>query len=73
MGNKKSQMVLKREPGRVLVPLVRKRDYDRFGHSYGSFTRSFHLPKEDQTKNVTAKFKDRVLEIKKPKTEEPKK
>jgi HSP20 family protein len=52
---------------------VEKKDYHRFERSYGSFTRSFHLPKEVQTEKVAAKFKDGVLEIKIPKTEEAKK
>ncbi len=73
MANKKPQAVVKREPGRVFVPLVEKKDYHRFERSYGSFTRSFHLPKEVQIEKVAAKFKDGALEIKIPKTEEAKK
>jgi len=41
--------------------------------SYGSFTRSFRLPSEVQTGKATAKFKEGVLEIRIPKTEEAKK
>jgi HSP20 family protein len=40
---------------------------------FGSFTRSFHFPKEVQTEKAVVKFKDGVLEIKIPKTEEVKK
>jgi HSP20 family protein len=52
---------------------VEKKDYHRLERSYGSFTRSFHLPKEVQTEKAVAKFKDGVLEIRIPKTEEAKK
>lgn len=52
---------------------VEKKDYHRFERLYGSFTRSFHLSKELQTEKVAAKFKDGVLEIRIPKTEEAKK
>jgi HSP20 family protein len=40
--------------------------------SYGSFSRSFQLPTEVQTDKVEAKFKDGVLEVRIPKTEEAK-
>jgi len=52
---------------------VEKKDYQKFERSYSSFTRSFHLPKEVQIEKVAAKFKDGVLEIKIPKTEEARK
>jgi HSP20 family protein len=52
---------------------VEKKDYHRLERSYGSFRRSFHLPTEVQTEKAAAKFKDGVLEVKIPKTEEAKK
>jgi HSP20 family protein len=52
---------------------VEKKDYYRLERSYGSFSRSFSLPAEVQTEKVTAKFKDGILEIRIPKTEEAKK
>lgn len=52
---------------------VEKKNYYRFERSYGSFCRSFLLPKEVQTDKAKAKFKDGVLEIKIPVTEEAKK
>ena len=52
---------------------VEKKDYYRVERSFGSFTRSSHLPKEVQTENAKATFKDGVLEVKVPKTEEAKK
>jgi HSP20 family protein len=52
---------------------VEKKDYYRFERSYGSFKRSFSLPAEVQTEKASAKFKDGVLEIRVPKTEEAKK
>jgi HSP20 family protein len=52
---------------------VEKKDYYRFERSFGSFSRSFHLPAEVQTDKVKATFKNGVLEIIMPKTEEAKK
>ncbi len=52
---------------------VEKKDYHRFERSYGSFKRLFSLPAEVQTEKASAKFKDGVLEIRIPKTEEAKK
>lgn len=52
---------------------VEKKNYYRLERSYGSFTRSFSLPAEVQTEKAQAKFKDGVLEIRVPKTEEAKK
>lgn len=50
-----------------------KKDYYRYESSYGSFSRSFNLPKEVQTDKAKASFKDGVLKITIPKTEEAKK
>ncbi|OGW41016.1 MAG: moleuclar chaperone Hap20 [Nitrospirae bacterium RBG_13_39_12] len=50
-----------------------KKDYYWEERSYGSFVRSFQLPAEVQTDKASAKFKDGVLEITIPKTEEAKK
>lgn len=52
---------------------VEKKNYYRFERSYGSFTRTFRMPSEVQTDKVKANFKDGVLEIRAPKTEEAKK
>ncbi|MBM4135398.1 MAG: Hsp20/alpha crystallin family protein [Nitrospira sp.] len=52
---------------------VEKKDYYSLERSYGSFKRSFSLPAEIQTEKASAKFKDGVLEIRIPKTEEAKK
>jgi len=49
---------------------IEKKDYYRVERSYGSFTRSFRLPKEVQSDKAKASFKDGVLEIRVPKTEE---
>ncbi len=49
---------------------VEKNDYYRVERSYGSFRRSFRLPKEVQSDKAKASFKDGVLEIRVPKTEE---
>jgi len=52
---------------------IEKKDYHSIERSYGSFKRSFSLPSEIQTDKASAKFKDGVLEIRIPKTEEAKK
>ena len=52
---------------------VEKKDYYRLERSYGSFSRSFRLPKEIQPDKAKATFKGGVLEVKVPKTEEAKK
>ena len=51
---------------------VEKKDYHRFERSYGSFRRSFSLPVEVEPEKASAKFKNGVLEIRIPKTEEAK-
>ncbi|MCK9227520.1 MAG: Hsp20/alpha crystallin family protein [Syntrophorhabdaceae bacterium] len=49
---------------------VSKKNYHRWECSYGSFSRSFTLPAEVQSDKAKAQFKDGVLEIRIPKTEE---
>jgi HSP20 family protein len=49
---------------------VEKKDYYRIERSYGSFTRSFKLPKNVQSDKAKATFKEGVLEIRVPKTAE---
>ena len=52
---------------------VKKEGYYRSERSYGSFIRTLELPSEVQTDKVKAAFKNGVLEIRLPKTEEAKK
>lgn len=52
---------------------VERKNYYRGERSYGAFTRSFRLPVEVQTDKAKASFKEGVLEIRIPKTEEAKK
>jgi len=52
---------------------IEKKNYHRLERSYGSFVRSFRLPTEVQTEQVKAQFKDGILEIRVPKTEEARK
>lgn len=52
---------------------VEKKDYYHVERSYGSFTRAFNLPSEVQTEKAKAQFKNGVLEVRVPKTEEAKK
>jgi HSP20 family protein len=52
---------------------VEKKDYYRLERSYGSFCRSFRLPADVQADKAKATFKDGVLEVRVPKTEEAKK
>jgi len=49
---------------------VEKKNYYRWESSYGSFARTFTLPSEVQTDKVQTQFKDGVLEVRIPKTEE---
>lgn len=52
---------------------VKEDDYYRRERSYGSFLRSVDLPCEVKSGEIKASFKDGVLEIRMPKTEEAKK
>jgi HSP20 family protein len=52
---------------------VKEEDYYRCERSYGAFSRSIDLPVAVQTDKVNASFKNGVLEIRLPKTEEAKK
>lgn len=52
---------------------VKEDDYYRRERSYGSFSRSVGLPCEVKGDAIKASFKDGVLEIRMPKTEEAKK
>jgi HSP20 family protein len=49
---------------------VEKKNYYRWECSYGSFVRTFTLPVEVQTDKVKTQFKNGILEIRIPKTEE---
>lgn len=51
---------------------VEKKDYFRLERSYGSFCRAFSLPTDVQTDKAKAQFKDGILEIRIPKSEEAK-
>ncbi len=52
---------------------VEKKNYYRYERSFGSFSRSFRLPVDVQADKAKATFKDGILEIRIPKTEEAKK
>lgn len=52
---------------------VKEDDYYRRERSYGSFLRSVGLPCEVKSDEIKASFKDGVLEVRMPKTEEAKK
>jgi len=51
---------------------VKEKGYYYSERSYGGFTRTVEIPKDVQTDKVRASFKDGVLEIRIPKTEEAK-
>ncbi len=52
---------------------VEKKNYYRLERSYGSFTRKFRMPTDVESENAKASFKEGVLEVRVPKTEEAKK
>lgn len=52
---------------------IERKDYYRLERSYGSFCRAFSLPAEVQTDKAKAQFKDGILEVRIPKSEEAKK
>jgi HSP20 family protein len=52
---------------------IKESDYYRSERSYGSFVRNVQLPKEVDTGKARASFKNGVLEIRLPKSEEAKK
>lgn len=52
---------------------VKEKDYYRRERSYGSLVRSVELPCEVKSDQIKANFKDGVLEVRMPKTEEAKK
>lgn len=51
---------------------TKKENYVRVERGYGSFTRSFTLPSYVDVKKIGAEFKDGLLEVKLPKSEETK-
>jgi HSP20 family protein len=51
---------------------IREENYHRIERSYGTFSRMFSLPATADTNSISAVFKDGILEITIPKTEEPK-
>ena len=52
---------------------VEKKDYHRYESTYGSFCRTIGLPSDVKRDQVKASFKDGVLEIRMPKTDEARK
>ncbi len=78
-GMKKGDIEVKLSDGTITISgekkkeeKVEKRDYFRMERSYGSFSRAFNLPSEVQSEKAKAQFKDGILEIRVPKTEEAK-
>ena len=51
---------------------IKKKDYYKWERSYGSFCRTFELPSEVVPDKVKSSFKDGVLEVRMPKSEEAK-
>jgi HSP20 family protein len=51
---------------------IKKKNYYKWERSYGSFCRTLSLPAEIQADKVKSTFKDGVLEIRMPKTEQAK-
>ncbi len=51
----------------------RDENYHRVERSYGAFTRSLRLPQEVRSEKIEANYKDGILKITLPKSEEAKK
>jgi HSP20 family protein len=51
---------------------IKEENYYRSERSYGSFVRTLELPKDVRTDKVKASFKNGILEVRLPKTEEAK-
>jgi HSP20 family protein len=51
---------------------AKRKNYYKWESSYGSFCRTFRLPKEVQLNKVKSSFKNGILEIRMPKSEEAK-
>jgi len=51
---------------------IKKKDYYKWESSYGSFCRTFALPTEIQGSKVKSTFKDGILEVRMPKSEQAK-
>jgi HSP20 family protein len=51
---------------------IKRKDYYKMESSYGSFCRTFSLPKEVQADQVKSTFKDGILEVIMPKSAEAK-
>jgi len=51
----------------------KEENYHLIERSYGSFTRSFRLPREVKSEKISASYKDGVLKVTLPKSEEAKK
>lgn len=57
---------------RRLAAAVKEKDFHRCEREYGSFLRTIDLPAEVKTEGAKARFKNGVLEVRLPKTEEAK-
>ncbi len=51
---------------------IKEKDYYRSERSYGSFVRTLELPKDVHADKIKASFKNGILEVRLPKTEEDK-
>jgi HSP20 family protein len=68
-----SDSVLTIEGSKSREEKINEKDYCRSERAFGSFSRSVELPAEVKDEQVKATFKNGVLEIRLPKTEESKK
>lgn len=79
-GMKRDDLEVRLDDGRLVIrgekrkeEKTERKDYFRRERSYGAFSRSIELPCEVRQEKVKATFKDGVLEVRLPKTEEAKK
>ena len=64
--------VLTLRGSRTLEKETEERSYHRIERSYGSFVRSFTLPRSVDSERISANYQDGVLEIRMPRREENK-
>ena len=78
-GIKKEDIEVKLSDGSIIISgekkkeeEIKKQDYYKWERSYGSFCRMFALPSDVKRDKIKTTFKDGILEVRMPKSEESK-